>query len=64
MMLFVNDDLHDDSDEELDDLILEISDDLVDSEIEKALISISEICSVEYSEEDFDDERECVNERI
>ena len=65
MMLFVSDDLHDDSDDELDDLISEIFDDLADFEIEKVWIFIFEIYLDEFSEDDLgDDEVKSVNEKI
>ena len=64
-MLFVSDDLHDDSDDELDDLSSEIFDDFADFEIEKVWILILEIYFDEYLVDDLDeDELRYVNEKI
>jgi hypothetical protein len=61
MMHFVNEDLLDDSDEDSEVLILEISEDLVG----ELLILIFEICLDEYFEVDLvDDEQKYVNEKI
>jgi hypothetical protein len=61
MMHFVNEDLLDDSDEDSEVLILEISEDLVG----ELSILIFEICLDEYFEVDLvDDEQKYVNEKI
>jgi hypothetical protein len=65
MMLSVNDDSHDDLVDDNEVSISEISEDLVDSEVEKAWILILEIYLDEYLVDDLvDDEVECVNEKI
>jgi hypothetical protein len=64
-MHFVNDDLLGDLDDDKGVLILVISDDLVDLEMENESILILEICLEEYFEVDLDDEnREFVSEKI
>jgi hypothetical protein len=65
MMLFVSDDLLDDSDEDSEVLILEILEDLADFEIEGVWISIWEICLDDSSDEDSEEvELKYVNEKI
>jgi hypothetical protein len=65
MMHFVNDDLHEALDDELDDLISEIFDDSAGLEIDKELILILEICLDEYFDEDLADEcQKFVSEKI
>jgi hypothetical protein len=60
----VNDDLHDDSDEDREDLILGILVDLVDLEIDEWIL-IWEICYDDFLDEDFEvDELKYVNEKI
>jgi hypothetical protein len=65
MMLSVNDDSLDDFDDDSEVLILEISEGLVDSVIEKVWILIFEICFDEYLVDDLVvEEQKCVNEMI
>ncbi|MBR7036727.1 hypothetical protein IKI14_02410 [bacterium] len=65
MMYFVNDDLLDDLVEvDSEVLILEISDDSVDSDDENEWILILEIYYDEYLGEDLDDEAKYVNDEI
>ena len=64
-MLSASDDLRDDLEADNDDLILEISDDLVDSDDENEWILIFEICFDEFSDDDLDDEEQkSANEKI
>ena len=64
-MLFVSDDLLDDSDDEMEALIFEISEDSDDFEVEKEWISIWEICFDDSLDEGLDDEEKIkfVNEK-
>jgi hypothetical protein len=65
MTLSVNDDSHEDLVDEMEVLILEISEDLVDLEMEKESILIWEICLEDSLDEDLDDdELKYVSEKI